>query len=88
MQTQQFHPKAFLTRRRNVKAGLRARSLILSCLEGGPKNTREICREPGLSYPKVAYHLKSLATERLVTSGGKRPYIWTITKYGQQALES
>ncbi len=88
MKSQPIHPKAFLTRRRNVKVGVRARSLILSSLEGGPKKTREICRETGFSYLKVAYHLKSLLRERFLESGRKRPYVWTITEYGQQTLAS
>ncbi len=81
-----IHPKAFLTRKRNVKAGLEARSLIISCLERGPKKTGEICKEIGFTYLKVAYHLKSLVAENLVSSGGKRPYLWKTTDYGQQRL--
>ena len=88
MATRMIHPKAFLTKKRNVKAGLQARSLIISCLERGPKKTGEICKEIGFTYLKVAYHLKSLIAERIVVSVGKRPYLWTTTHYGQQSLPS
>lgn len=87
MSTRPIHPKAFLTRKRNVKAGLEARTIIISCLEVGPKRTREICKETGFSFVKVAYHLKSLLKEKLVAStGGKRSHAWFLTEYGQQRL--
>jgi len=71
-----------------VKAGLEARTFIISCLEVGPRRIRDIRKETGFSFVKVAYHLKSLRKEKLVAStGGKRPYAWVLTEFGQQRLE-
>jgi predicted transcriptional regulator len=82
-----IHPRAFLTRRRNMKTGVQARSIIITTLEEGPKKTREICKGSGLSYPRVFYHLKLLVGERLIaTLVKKRPYVWSLTEYGQQRL--
>ncbi len=87
MLTHPTHPKAFLKGKRNVKTGLEARTVILSSLERGPKNTKQICRESAFLYPKVAYHLRLLFREKLVAAKGeKRPYLWSLTEYGQQRL--
>jgi predicted transcriptional regulator len=82
-----FHPNAFLRLKRNVKAGLIARTKILNVLEAGNKSVGEVCRESGLTYACVIYHLKSLRTENLVSrSGAKRPFKWALTNFGQQKL--
>jgi len=82
-----FHPNAFLQLKRNVKAGLVARTKILNVLETGNKSARDLCRESGLTYACVIYHLKSLRTEKLISrSGGKRPFRWALTNLGQQKL--
>ena len=82
-----FHPNAFLQLKRNVKAGLVARTKILNVLETGNRSARDVCRESSLSYACVIYHLKSLKTEKLVScSSTKKPFIWAPTKLGQQKL--
>ena len=82
-----FHPNAFLQLKRNVKAGLVARTKILNVLETTNRNAHDICRESGLSYACVIYHLKSLKAETLVSrSGTKRPFMWALTNLGQQKL--
>jgi predicted transcriptional regulator len=82
-----LHPKAYLTSKRNVKAGLVSRSKILSVLERGSKNTTEIAREAPLSYDCVAYHLKSMKKDRLVERVSKsKPFTWGLTPFGQQEL--
>jgi len=84
-----IHPRAFLRKRRNMKTGVQARSIIITTLEEGPKKTREICKGSGLSYPRVFYHLKLLVGERLIaTLVKKRPYVWSLTEYGQQRLHA
>ena len=84
-----LHPKAYLTSKRNVKAGLVSRSKILSALERGRKTTPEIAKEATLSYECVAYHLKTMKKERLVERASKtKPYTWSQTPYGQQKLSS
>jgi DNA-binding transcriptional ArsR family regulator len=82
-----FHPNAFLQLKRNVKAGLVARTKILNVLETSSRSACDVCRESGLSYACVTYHLKSLKTEKLVSrSGAKRPFMWVLTNLGQQKL--
>jgi predicted transcriptional regulator len=82
-----INPKAYLTSKRNVKAGLVSRSKILSALERGRMTTPEIAKEATLSYKCVAYHLKTMKKDRLVERGSKtRPFAWSLTPYGQQKL--
>ncbi len=82
-----LHPKAYLTRIRNVKAGILARSQILWALEQGRRTSPQTAKETGLSYDRVAYHLRLLRRERLVErSGNLRPFCWALTPFGQQKL--
>lgn len=82
----EMHPKAHLTTKRNVKAGLRARSKILFVLEEARRGVSDISKKSGLGYSCVIYHLRSMRKECLVERTGRRPYTWTITKFGQQRL--
>ena len=82
-----LHPKAYLVSKRNVKAGLAARSKILIILEKEHRSAPQIVKEACLSYACVAYHLKALKKDRLVERAtGQRPYLWTVTPFGQQKL--
>jgi predicted transcriptional regulator len=81
-----MHPKAYLATKRNVKAGLKARSKILFVLEDAKRGTSDISKRSGLGYDCVTYHLKSLKKERLVERSRQRPYFWALTMYGQQRL--
>ena len=82
-----LHPKAYLTSKRNVKAGLVSRSKILVALEKERKSASAIAKEAALSYECVAYHLKALRRERLVVRLTKtRPFTWGLTPFGQQKL--
>lgn len=82
-----FHPKAYLTSKRNVKAGLISRSKILVVLEGERKGASAIAKEASLSYECVTYHLKTLKKERLVDKLTKtKPFMWGLTPFGQQKL--
>jgi predicted transcriptional regulator len=82
-----FHPKAYLTSKRNVKAGLISRSKILVVLERERKSASAIAKEASLSYECVTYHLKTLKKERLVDRLTKtKPFTWALTPFGQQKL--
>ena len=82
-----LHPKAYLTSRRNVRAGLVSRTKILLGLEKGRKSASDLAKEAALSYECVAYHLKSMKKDRLVDKLAKtRPFTWGLTPYGQQKL--
>jgi predicted transcriptional regulator len=82
----EIHQKAYLVSKRNVKAGLRSRSKILFILEGAKIAASDISKRSGLGYACVVYHLRSLRKERLVERSRQRPYVWTVTKFGQQRL--
>jgi predicted transcriptional regulator len=82
-----LHPKAYLTSKRNVKAGLVSRTKILFALEKGRKSASDIAKEAALSYECVAYHLKTMKKDRLVDKLTKtRPFAWCLTPFGQQKL--
>jgi DNA-binding transcriptional ArsR family regulator len=83
------HPKAYLTSRRNVKAGLLARTKILLVLERERKTAPQIVKETGLSYASISYHLKALKKDRLADRlSNTRPFAWGLTPFGQQKLPS
>ncbi len=85
--TMGLHPKAYLTSKRNVKAGLFSRSKILSTLEKGRRSASEVAKETALSYKCVTYHLKAMKKDRLVDKASKgRPFTWSLTPFGQQKL--
>jgi len=82
-----FHPRAFLSRKRNVRLGLIARTRILQVLEKQGSDVKGIVSLGGLNYNVVAHHLRLLEVERVVIrKGGKRPYFWELTGVGQQRL--
>jgi predicted transcriptional regulator len=82
-----LHPKAYLTSKRNVRAGLVSRTKILLALEKGRRNAGEVAKEAALSYDCVAYHLKAMRKDRLVDRLTKtRPFTWGLTPFGQQKL--
>jgi len=84
-----LHPKAYLTSRRNVKAGLLSRSKIILILERDARSAPQIVKEAGLSYACVAYHLKAMKKDRLVQRvTNRKPFAWTLTPFGQQKLPS
>jgi predicted ArsR family transcriptional regulator len=83
-----FHPKAFLSNKRNVKLGLVARTRILSELEKSPARVKEIADTSKLSYTVVLHHLHLLEVEKVTTRSGNRPFIWQLTGVGQQRLSN
>lgn len=83
-----FHPKAFLSQKRNVKLGLIARTRILVVLEESPGKAKEIVDASKLSYKTVTHHLRLLEVEKVTTRRGNRPYIWQLTGAGQQRLSN
>lgn len=86
MARNELHPKAYLATKRNVKAGLKARSKILFVLEERKRGASDISKRSGLSYHCVTYHLGSMKKERLVERSRRRPYVWELTLFGQQRL--
>jgi predicted transcriptional regulator len=86
MARDEMHPKAYLATKRNVKAGLSARSKILFVLEEAKRRAPDISKRSGLGYDCVIYHLRSMRKERLVERSRQRPFLWALTRFGQQRL--
>jgi len=82
-----FHPRAFLSRKRNVRLGLNARTRILQVLEKQESSVRSIVNLSGLNYNVVFHHMHLLEAERVVVrKSDKRPFTWELTGVGQQRL--
>jgi predicted ArsR family transcriptional regulator len=82
----EYHPNAYLTDFRNVKLGLKARTLILNFLERVSADAKTVAKETGLPYNVVVHHLKLLEARGIVKRGGKRPSVWALTGLGQKRL--
>jgi len=82
-----FHPKAYLSRRTNVRKGLSSRSKIILILEKGEKTIRQIETETNLTYSAILYHLNAMRRERIVDRTFlRKPLFWKLTGFGQQKL--
>jgi len=81
-----YHPKAFLSLKRNVRTGLTVRTRIVLVLEKGSSKTKSIAEKTELSYRVVLHHLRLLEAEKILMRKGKRPYLWELTGAGQQKL--
>ena len=81
-----YHPKAFLSLRRNVRPGLVARTRIVLFLERRASNAKTLAQETGLTYGAVLHHLRLLEVEDILLRKGKKPYSWELTGAGQQRL--
>lgn len=84
-----YHPKAFLSLKRNIRPGLVARTRIILFLEkkGKWSNTKTVVQKTGLTYASVLHHLHLLETENILVRKGKRQYVWELTGAGQQRLK-
>ena len=83
-----FHPKAYLQSKRNVSTGLHKRTLIIEFISKKPAQITKIANETNLSYRSIAYHIKTLRKEKIVTSNTrKKPAVWKLTRFGQQKLD-
>jgi len=83
---ERYHPKAYLTEKRNVRLGLLARSRIARFLEKQSSNVKTIAKGTGMSYRAALHHLRLFEAEKVVARKGKRPFQWELTGAGQQTL--
>jgi len=81
-----FHPKAFLSTKRNVRLGLTARTQIIQALEKAALNASSVSNATGLNYRVVLHHLWLLEAEKVVSRKGHKPFLWELTGVGQQRL--
>jgi predicted transcriptional regulator len=81
------HPKAYLSKIRNVQAGLLSRTKILTAIEAGSSTASEMAKKSRLTYSCTLHHLNLMRREKLVERRGKRRgSFWFLTKFGQQRL--
>ncbi|MGD6809966.1 MAG: ArsR family transcriptional regulator [Candidatus Bathyarchaeia archaeon] len=81
-----FHPNAYLTKVRNVRCGLKARTKILVLLDAQFCSASELSNKTSLSYNVVMHHLRLLCREGIVERKGGRRYVWLPTGVGQTRL--
>ncbi|MEM3783466.1 MAG: winged helix-turn-helix domain-containing protein [Candidatus Bathyarchaeia archaeon] len=86
MSREGYHPNAYLTDFRNVKLGLKARTIILDFLERSSADAKLISKETSLPYNVVLHHLKLLESRGIVQRKSGRPSIWGLTGLGQKRL--
>ncbi|MEM2466270.1 MAG: ArsR family transcriptional regulator [Candidatus Bathyarchaeia archaeon] len=86
MSREEYHPNAYLTNFRNVKLGLKARTLILNFLERSPADAKTIAKATGLPHNVVLHHLKLLELKGITKRESKRPPVWALTGLGQKRL--
>lgn len=87
MPKEKYHPNAFLSNFKNVKFGLRARTIILNVLERETADAKFIAKSSSLPYSVVMYHLKLLEHRGIVQRKGKPPFTWELTGLGQTRLQ-
>jgi DNA-binding transcriptional ArsR family regulator len=86
MAKQIWHPSAYLSGVRNVRLGLRARTLILNALEKRSMDAKTIAGEADMHYRVVLHHLKLLEGARIVERKRGRSHTWLLTGVGQRRL--
>jgi len=85
--SEHLHPNSWLPSIRNVASGLKARSQILTVLEGGERTVKEVAEETEMNYPRVLRHLHLLKSAEVVKrDDAHRPYRWSLTGLGQRRL--
>ena len=82
------NPRAILTKKRNVRRGIEARSQILNLLEADESTARQLADHTQMKYSKTTYHLRLLEMENSVKKRTHlRRNVWQITGFGQQRLD-
>jgi hypothetical protein len=81
-----YNPKAYLSSIKNIKRGLKARTLVLNVLERHSVDAKTTGSEAGIPYAVAMHHLKLLKSEGIVERKGDKPYVWVLTGLGQKRL--
>jgi DNA-binding transcriptional ArsR family regulator len=82
-----YHPKAYLSKVKNVKRGLEARTRILDVLEKRSIDAKTLANEAEMHYGVAMHHLKLLRVEGIIErKGAKKPRVWVLTGVGQKRL--
>ncbi len=87
MSKEWYHPNAYLREIRNIKRGLKARTLIIEILERSPVDTKTIASTANMNYSAVFHHLKLLKRASIARNKNvRKPYVWELTGMGQKQL--
>jgi predicted ArsR family transcriptional regulator len=81
-----YHPNAYLSKIKNIKRGLQARTRVLNVLDNGSFDAKAIAKEGRMNYGVVVHHLRLLEAEGIVERKLGRPHIWMLTGFGQKRL--
>jgi predicted ArsR family transcriptional regulator len=81
-----YHPKAFLSKIKNVKKGLVTRTKIVSALDILQCTAKAINEKTGIHYSSILHHLHLMENENIIKRNDKKPYIWVLTGIGQKKL--
>lgn len=81
-----YHPNAYLSRIKNIRLGLKARTKILDVLERKSVDGNALAIEATMHYGVIMHHLKLLEAEEIVERKGRKPYVWVLTGVGQRRL--
>ncbi|MEM2146043.1 MAG: hypothetical protein QW279_11830 [Candidatus Jordarchaeaceae archaeon] len=82
----EYHLKAYLSKKRNVRQGLIVRTRISSKLDDGPSTASQLSNKINLKYSLIMYHLHLMETEHIVRKTAGRPFFWELTGAGQKGL--
>jgi DNA-binding transcriptional ArsR family regulator len=84
-----YHPNAWFSDFRNVKAGLERRTSILRILEQFSVTANQLSERIDVTYSTILYHLHNLESRGIVEKADvKPPYIWLSRSVGQQTLNN
>ena len=84
-----YHPNAWLSDFRNVKAGLERRTEILCILETCLATANQLSERINVTYSTILYHLHNLEGRGIIKKAGvKTPYEWLLKSVGQQTLNN
>jgi DNA-binding HxlR family transcriptional regulator len=83
-----YEARSYLATVRNVKKGLKTRSLIVKALKEGLIDTNTIARAVGRSYSATLKQLRKMEQDGIVVRISGKPSMWKLTGRGQQELRS
>jgi len=85
-----FNPNAYIPSMKNMKSGLKARTLILNSLTKSPLQLKDLRLKTGLTSSSINYHLKILEKHRLIRKKhvSKRKVVVEQTGLGQKLIKN
>jgi len=82
----EYEAKSYLATTRNVRKGLKTRSLIIKALRKGLIDTNAIAETIGKSRSATLKQLRRMQRDGIVARIPGKPSLWRLTGRGQQEL--